>query len=94
MQISKDEKSIGLVVFDGHQSKVTPAEGADSNHLDDLRRIIETVNTKKSVDFSYSERVDDTHFSCGGSVELGSPTFADGLRWHLYSTYFDVKVLN
>jgi hypothetical protein len=90
--VSKNDVNLGTVTVDKNGTlKLIRSSEADSNAVAELERVVDRLSKSKVVNFTYSERAKDTHYSCGGQIAQETPQFADGVRWSLYSSYYDVK---
>jgi hypothetical protein len=67
-------------------SKATPEE------VTSLQNAVKRMSDGPTVSYMYNERTKDAHYSCSGEVPQGTPQFADGVRWALYSVFYDVDV--
>lgn len=83
---------LGTVTVDAeHNIEFTPEPGVDPSEVKKLRDDLDVHRKAKAAHYEFSDRgPDGMHYSCGGSVEKGTPEYPAALRAAVYSDYYEV----
>ncbi len=92
--ISREEVILGqLTVNKDGSLQLDASSTAAPAAVSTLQEAVKRMSETPTLSFTYNERTKDARYSCGGEVARGTPQFADGVRWHLYSSFYEVDTV-